>query len=79
MSAKTIDFYWDLGSTNTYFALKLLPPIAKKYVATIKYHPFNLGYVFQSNNYELMKEPREKLNNRFPDSVSASLRPLTSS
>jgi 2-hydroxychromene-2-carboxylate isomerase len=64
---KSIDLYWDLGSTNTYFALKLIPPLAERYGATIQWHPFNLGYVFQSNNYALMKEPRDKLNNRLDD------------
>ncbi|MEM1436593.1 MAG: 2-hydroxychromene-2-carboxylate isomerase [Pseudomonadota bacterium] len=67
MSERKIDFYWDLGSTNTYFALKLLPPIAARYGADIVWHPFNLGYVFQSNRYELMKEPKAKLNNRLDD------------
>ncbi len=67
MSGTVIDCYWDLGSTNTYFALKLLPPLAERYGATIAWHPFNLGYVFQSNRYELMKEPRDKLNNRLDD------------
>jgi len=67
MSNLTIDFYWDLGSTNTYFALKLLPPIAQRFGASIVWHPFNLGYVFRSNDYELMKEPRDKLNNRLVD------------
>lgn len=62
-----IEFYWDLGSTNTYFALKLLPPIAERYEAEIAWHPFNLGHVFKSNQYELMKEPRDKLNNRLDD------------
>jgi len=67
MNSPTIDFYWDLGSTNTYFAVKLLPPIAERYGASIEWHPFNLGYVFRSNDYELMKEPRDKLNNRLVD------------
>ncbi|MEM9621533.1 MAG: 2-hydroxychromene-2-carboxylate isomerase [Pseudomonadota bacterium] len=66
-SAPTIDFYWDLGSTNTYFALKLLPPLAERYGAVIAWHPFNLGYVFQSNQYQLMQEPKDKLNNRLVD------------
>ena len=26
--AKTIEFYWDLGSTNSYFALHLIKPVA---------------------------------------------------
>lgn len=64
---KRIDFYWDLGSTNTYFALKLIQPIAAKHHAQIHWHPFNLGYVFRSNNYELMQEPKDKLNNRLDD------------
>lgn len=64
---KRIDFYWDLGSTNTYFALKLIQPIAARHNAEIHWHPFNLGYVFRSNNYELMQEPKDKLNNRLDD------------
>lgn len=63
----TIDFYWDVGSTNSYFALKLIKPIAQRYNATIAWHPFNLGHVFQSNNYVLMDEPRAKMRNRLAD------------
>lgn len=63
----TIDFYWDLGSTNTYFALKLIRPIAARYDATIVWHPFNLGHVFKTNDYVLMDEPKDKLNNRYDD------------
>lgn len=65
--AKEIDFYWDLGSTNTYFALKLIKPIAVQYDVQINWHPFNLGYVFQSNSYVLMDEPKAKLKNRRDD------------
>jgi 2-hydroxychromene-2-carboxylate isomerase len=65
--AKIIDFYWDLGSTNTYFAIKLLLPIAKQHGAEIKWHPFNVGHVFQANNYVLMDEPKAKLRNRKDD------------
>lgn len=63
----TIDFYWDIGSTNSYFALKLMQPIAAKYDAVIRWHPFNLGFVFQSNSYVLMEEPKTKLKNRRDD------------
>jgi 2-hydroxychromene-2-carboxylate isomerase len=65
--AKVIDLYWDLGSTNTYFAIKLLPPIAAKHHAEIRWHAFNLGHVFQANNYVLMDEPKAKLINRKAD------------
>jgi 2-hydroxychromene-2-carboxylate isomerase len=65
--AANIDFYWDIGSTNTYFALHLLRPIAARYDAIIHYQPFNLGYVFRRHNYQLMEEPRAKLSNRRRD------------
>jgi 2-hydroxychromene-2-carboxylate isomerase len=64
---KTLDLYWDLGSTNSYFAIKLLAPIAAKHKAEIKWHPFNVGFVFQANNYVLLDEPRAKLKNRRDD------------
>ncbi len=67
MSDSSIDFYWDVGSTNTYFALKLIKPIAERYGASINWHPFNLGYVFQKNNYVLMDEPPAKMRNRHAD------------
>lgn len=62
-----IKLYWDLGSTNTYFAIKLLKPIAAKYGATIEWHAFNLGHVFKTNDYVLMNEPKAKLRNRYDD------------
>jgi 2-hydroxychromene-2-carboxylate isomerase len=65
--AKDIDFYWDIGSTNTYFALHLIRPIAARHGATIRYQPFNLGYVFRKHGYKLMAEPRAKLSNRRRD------------
>lgn len=64
---KVIDLYWDLGSTNTYFAIKLLRPIAAKHSAEIRWHAFNVGHVFQANNYVLMDEPKAKLKNRKDD------------
>lgn len=67
MPEKVIDFYWDVGSTNTYFARKLIQPLATEHNAAIRWHPFNLGHVFKTNNYEVMKEPREKLNHRLVD------------
>ncbi len=63
----TIHFYWDIGSTNTYFAYHLVQPIAAKHQADIVFHPFNLGYVFRSQDYKLMEEPRAKLSNRRRD------------
>lgn len=65
--ATEIDFYWDIGSTNSYFALHLIRPIAARNDAVIRYQPFNLGYVFRHHNYQLMEEPRAKLSNRRRD------------
>ncbi|MBN9090022.1 MAG: 2-hydroxychromene-2-carboxylate isomerase [Reyranella sp.] len=65
--ARTIDFYWDLGSTNSYFALHLIKPVAAKHGATVVPHPFNLGYVFRHHNYVLMDEPKAKIANRIAD------------
>jgi 2-hydroxychromene-2-carboxylate isomerase len=62
--SKTIEFYWDLGSTNSYFALHLIKPIAEKHGATLVPHPFNLGYVFRKQSYVLMEEPKVKLRAR---------------
>ncbi|MDP3621714.1 MAG: 2-hydroxychromene-2-carboxylate isomerase [Polynucleobacter sp.] len=67
MPQKKLDMYWDVGSTNTYFALKLIKPILIRNDAELVLHPFNLGYVFRNNNYELMKEPKAKLRNRKQD------------
>jgi 2-hydroxychromene-2-carboxylate isomerase len=65
--AKTIEFYWDLGSTNSYFALHLIKPVAERHGARIVPRPFNLGYVFRHHAYVLMDEPRAKIANRIVD------------
>ena len=64
---RTIDFYWEVGSTNSYFALHLLRPIAARHGATIHYIPLNLGHVFRHHNYVLMEEPEAKIANRIRD------------
>lgn len=65
--SKTIELCWDVGSTNTYFALKLIGPIAERHGAKLVPHPFNLGYVFRHHNYVLMDEPAAKIANRKRD------------
>lgn len=64
---KTVRFYWDIGSTNTYFAFHLLRPLAARYDAVIEYVPFNLGFVFRHHNYALSQEPAAKMKNRKVD------------
>lgn len=67
MAKKQVEMYWDIGSTNTYFALKLIKPILARQNAQLVLHPYNLGYVFRNNDYELMKEPKSKLRYRKRD------------
>lgn len=66
-TAKTVEMYWEVGSTNTYFALKLLRPILERNGAGLVLHPFNLGHVFRLHNYALMEEPPAKIANRKRD------------
>ncbi len=63
----TVDFYWDIGSTNTYFAQRLLPGILARTGASVRYYPFNLGYVFRHYNYALTDEAPEKMRYRGQD------------
>ncbi|WP_281017112.1 MULTISPECIES: 2-hydroxychromene-2-carboxylate isomerase [unclassified Minwuia] len=65
--AKEIEFFWDTGSTNTYFALHLIRPLAARHGATIRMRPFNLGHVFRHHKYVLMEEPAAKIANRKRD------------
>jgi len=67
MSRRQVEMYWDIGSTNTYFALKLIEPVLARTGAELILHPFNLGYVFRAHNYVLMDEPEAKLANRRRD------------
>lgn len=62
-----IDFYWDPGSTNTYFAWHLLKPVVLNNGANIKPKSFNLGYVFRQHRYALTDEPLAKMRNRKRD------------
>jgi 2-hydroxychromene-2-carboxylate isomerase len=62
-----IDFYWDAGSTNSYFAFHLIQPVARRHDATVVPHPFNLGHVFRQKNYVLMEEEKAKIDNRIVD------------
>lgn len=67
--SRTVELFWDVGSTNTYFALKLIEPILERTGATLVLQPFNLGHVFRVHNYVLMDEPPAKIENRKRDLV----------
>ena len=67
MNSKSIELFYDVGSTNSYFALHLHKRLAVKYGVSVVYQPLNLGYLFRSNNYVLMDESKAKLRNRKRD------------
>lgn len=67
MKNKQVEMYWEVGSTNTYFAFHLIKPVLERTGAKLIFHPFNLGYVFRANNYVLMDEPAIKIENRKQD------------
>ena len=67
MAQKQIDFYWEVGSTNSYFAWHLIKPIVARHGAQLILHPVNLGFVFRHHNYVLMEEPSAKISNRLRD------------
>ena len=64
---KIVEFYWGLGSTNSYLGAHLIKSVAKRHDATVLPHPFNLGYVFRKQSYVLMEEPKVKLRARKTD------------
>ena len=64
MIKKNVEIFWDIGSTNAYFALKLINPILKRTKSDLTLHPYNLGFAFRSRNYVLMEEPAIKIENR---------------
>ena len=67
MTKKNIEMFWDIGSTNAYFALHLIKPILKRTNSELTLRPFNLGFAFRSRNYVLMEEPTVKIENRKVD------------
>ena len=64
MIKKNVEMFWDIGSTNAYFALKLINTILKRTKSDLTLHPYNLGFAFRSRNYVLMEEPAIKIVNR---------------
>ena len=64
---KLVEMYWEVGSTNSYFALKLIDPVLRRTGAELVLHPFNLGHVFRLHGYVLMEEPAAKIANRKRD------------
>jgi len=67
MAQQQVEMYWDAGSTNAYFALKLITPLLTRYDAELVLHPFNLGYVFRQTQFNPMTEHPLKQQHRRVD------------
>lgn len=67
MAAPKLEFFWDIGSTNSYFAWHLLRPLAGAYDAVVVPRGLNLGHIFRHYNYSLADEPAVKIAYRKTD------------
>jgi 2-hydroxychromene-2-carboxylate isomerase len=51
---KTVDFYFDYSSTNSYFGAFLLPDICRKHAATVNWLPVHSAALFRGTGFEVM-------------------------
>ena len=51
---KTVDFYFDYSSTNSYFAAFLLPEICRKHDAIVNWLPVHLASLFRGTGFDVM-------------------------
>ena len=57
---KTVDFYFDYSSTNSYFAAFMLPAICRKHDATVNWLPIHLAAMFRGTGFDVMAMTRRK-------------------
>ena len=51
---KTVDFYFDYSSTNSYFAAFLLPDLCRKHGAMVNWLPFHSAALFRGTGFDVM-------------------------
>jgi 2-hydroxychromene-2-carboxylate isomerase len=51
---KTVDFYFDYSSTNSYFAAFLLPAICRKHGALVNWLPVHSAALFRGTGFDVM-------------------------
>src|ERR1700688_2370609 len=51
---KTVDFYFDYSSTNSYFAAFLLPEICRKHDAIVNWLPIHSAALFRGTGFDVM-------------------------
>ena len=47
---KTVDFYFDYSSTNSYFAAFMLPEICRKHEAQVNWLPLHSAALFRGSS-----------------------------
>jgi 2-hydroxychromene-2-carboxylate isomerase len=57
---KTVDFYFDYSSTNSYFAAFLLPEICRKDDAKVNWLPIHSAALFRGTGFDVMAMPPRK-------------------
>lgn len=51
---RQVDFYYDFSSTNSYFAAFMLPEIARRTGATIRWIPIHSAALFRGTGFDVM-------------------------
>jgi len=59
---KSVDFYFDFSSTNSYFAAFLLPAICERSGATVNWLPIHLASIFRGTGFTVteMNAPKSR-------------------
>ncbi len=57
---KTVDFYFDYSSTNSYFAAFMLPEICRKHGAIVNWLPIHSAALFRGTGFDVMAMPPRK-------------------
>src|SRR5216683_599494 len=57
---KTVDFYFDFSSTNSYFAAFLLPEICQRIGARVNWMPAHFAALFRGTGFDVMAMSRQK-------------------
>jgi 2-hydroxychromene-2-carboxylate isomerase len=51
---KTVDFYFDYSSTNSYFAAFMLPELCRKHGANVRWLPIHSAALFRGTGFDVM-------------------------
>ncbi len=57
---KTVDFYFDFSSTNSYFAAFMLPDLCARADARVNWRPTHFAALFRGTGFDVMAMTRQK-------------------